>query len=69
MYLARVYDKSLSLKDSYRILRLSLFEDGHSFPEIDAISVEDLGDIIGYRNESGRADEKLKNRNRKLGGK
>lgn len=62
-----MYNKPLSLEDSYRILRLSLFEDGHSFPEIDAISLEDLGDVIAYRAESAKAEEKSRNKNKALG--
>lgn len=35
-----------------------MWEYGHSFEEIDRMSLEDYGDLIGYWNEKSRAEKK-----------
>lgn len=53
------------MKDDYglRILRVRLFELGHSFEEIDAMKLRDMGDITSYWHGKGLAEKKLKKQN------
>lgn len=41
----------------WRIYRVRMFLEGHSFAEIDATNLDDLGDVIGYWTEKQRAEE------------
>lgn len=43
---------------NWRVIRVRLFEMGHSFDEIDNLGVQDVGDIIGYWTGKAKADEK-----------
>jgi hypothetical protein len=58
----------MDLRTSYRLTRLRMWDAGHSFAEIDAMSVKDFGDVIGFWAETAKADEKLSNRERGLKG-
>lgn len=40
-------------------------EHGHSFEELDRLSIEQIGYLLGYLSESGRAKEALRKRARK----
>jgi hypothetical protein len=46
-----------------------MWEYGHSFEEIDRMSLEDYGDLIGYWTEKNRADKKAeeKRQNKRTG--
>lgn len=35
-----------------------MWEKGHTFPEIDAMSLEDFGDVLGYWEEMSMIDKK-----------
>ena len=37
-----------------------MFELGHTLAEIDAMTLDDIGDIVGYWSEKNRAENKLK---------
>jgi len=47
-----------------RVIRVRMWEMGHSFEEIDDMSLSDVGDVLGYWGENSRADATL-NRQRK----
>lgn len=44
--------------DAYRVLRVKMWEMGHSFPEIDNMSLEDFGDILAYWEEKAAIEKK-----------
>ena len=42
---------------SVRVLRVKLWDKGHTFDEIDNLNMFDLGDILSYHHEMGKAHE------------
>jgi len=46
-----------------------MFEMGHSFEEIDRMSMEDMGDAIAYWHENSRIEERRARKNKNLRGK
>ena len=51
---------------SLKVLHVRMWEKGHSFDEIRSMSLEDIGDVIGYWSEDGRAEHKLADEKRRL---
>jgi hypothetical protein len=49
--LSAVYHKPLDPATVWRIIRVRLWEKGHTFEKIDAMSLNDIGDILAYWNE------------------
>lgn len=45
-----------------------MWEKGHSFEEIDAMSVQDIGDVLGYWAERARVQEKQEKTRKALRG-
>lgn len=43
-----------------------MWEMGHSFDEIDSLSISDLGDVLGYWHENAKADERLDKKRKHL---
>jgi len=43
---------------SMRVLRVRMWELGHSFSEIDDMSLVDMGDIISYWSQKSRIEQK-----------
>lgn len=43
---------------SHRVLRVRLYEQGHTFEEIDNLSYADLADIVSYWSGKSKAEEK-----------
>jgi hypothetical protein len=66
LYLASIYDRPVTEEFSWRIQRVKLWEHGHSFAEIDNMSLEDTGDIIGYWSEKSRIEAKQRNTRKHL---
>ena len=58
LYLATIYDRPVNQEFSWRVHRVRMWEQGHSFEEIDKMSLEDAGDIIGYWSEKSRIEAK-----------
>ena len=56
----------MSPEISWRVLRVQLWDKGHSFEEIDALSLADLGDVLGYTSERSRIEESLGEREKRL---
>lgn len=54
------YNQDIDAETMMRVYRVQLFELGHSMAEIDAMNIDDIGDIIGYWAEKNRAEGKLK---------
>ncbi len=59
-----VYNNSMSDEYSHRILRVRLYELGHEFKDIDALNLQDLGDITGYWDGKAKGEAKLRKINR-----
>jgi hypothetical protein len=49
----------MPLETAYRVIRVRMWEKGHTFEEIDGMSLQDMGDILGYWSEKNRAEQKL----------
>jgi len=49
---------------NWRVLRIRIYKWGHSFTEIDGLSVSDVGDISGYLSGNSKADEKERKKRR-----
>lgn len=47
-------------------IRARFFEAGHSFDEIDNMSIEDMGLVLGYWAEKSRAEAAFKEEQRRL---
>lgn len=69
LYLANIYDRPVTQEFSWRIQRVKMWEHGHSFEEIDAMSLEEIGDVVGYWSEKSRIETKQRNTRKKLGKK
>ncbi len=63
VYLGMVYERDLPAATLWRVYRVQMFELGHPFAEIDSMSLEDIGDVLGYWSEKSRAEAKLKSEN------
>jgi hypothetical protein len=46
-----------------------MFEMGHSFKEIDATNLDDIGDVLGYWTEKRRGEDRLKDEQEALDAK
>lgn len=51
---------------SWRVLRVRMWELGHTFEEIDNLTLEQLDDIVGYWAGKANGEEKLRRTNKKL---
>jgi hypothetical protein len=69
LYIARAYDKPLDLETHHRVIRVKMWEMGHSFDEIDEMNVDDYGDVLGYWHENNMADEKAQKKQKALAGR
>lgn len=58
MYKAIVYEGDMTYEEALRVLRVRMWEKGHSFEEIDNMSITDLGDVIGYWSEVQRGEKR-----------
>lgn len=45
---------------SWRILRVRMWEKGHSFSEIDRMNLQDIGDVLGYWHEKSRIEKHMR---------
>lgn len=53
--------------DTYiRVLRVRLFLLGHSFKEIDEMSLQDAGDVFGYWREEKMINERMATKRKSL---
>ena len=48
----------MTLDESLRVLRVKIWDKGHTFEEIDGLNLEDLGDILASWNEQAAMDAK-----------
>lgn len=48
----------MTYEEALRVLRVRMWEKGHSFEEIDNMSITDLGDVIGYWSEVQRGEKR-----------
>lgn len=53
------YERGMDFDTAIAVLRVRMWEMGHSFAEIDSMSLEDFGNVIGYWSESQRAKSRL----------
>jgi hypothetical protein len=60
LYLATFYDRELTYQVALDIVRVRMWEKGHSFDKIDAMSLEDMGLVISYWGEQARIERKKK---------
>ena len=63
-----VYGAEVDTEWSWPLLRLRMWEAGHSLEEIDALGMEDLGQIIAYWSGKAKGDETVSSRNRRYTG-
>ena len=68
IYLAKVYDSEVPEDLNLMIFRLKLFEMGHSMAEIDDLSFDDMGLLVGYFAGKQLGDEAEAKRIQNLGG-
>jgi hypothetical protein len=64
-----VYSREIPLKTAIRITRVRMFLLGIPFDVIDAMSLQDFGDVIAFWKEDNAADEKLARDRKSLSGK
>lgn len=55
-----MYDAPLEHGVNWRVIRVRLFLEGHSFNEIDKMGLRDIGDVMGYWAGMAKAEEKAK---------
>jgi len=53
------FDTPLSTESMYKVIRIRLFEMGHSFEYIDTLSLKDISDIVGYWTGKSLAEKRL----------
>jgi len=58
LYLATFYDKDMTYEEAHNIVRARMWDKGHSFDEIDKMSLEDIGIVLGYWTELNRIEAK-----------
>lgn len=63
------FDQGIDLETSFKVWRIRMFELGHSFEDLDNMALNDIGDIIGYWSEKGRAEERLNRMRKNLKGR
>jgi len=51
---------------SWRVTRVKMWEHGHSFEEIDNMSLTDVSDVVGYWSGKARGEERLRRTHQKL---
>lgn len=61
-----MYSADLPNDVAQRVIRTKLWLKGHTFDEIDNLSLNELGDILGFEDENAKADKKLAERSKKL---
>ena len=59
----------MDFETSMKVLDVRMWEHGHSFDEIEAMSLERRGDVIGYWTENARAEAKLAEERKRLSNK
>lgn len=57
--MSMMYERPTDLETSWRVLRVRMWEKGHTFDEIDRLSLADIGDIVGYWSEKDEAETRL----------
>lgn len=60
------YDQEVEITYAMRIFRVRMWETGHSFSELDEMSLKDFGDIVGYWVEKQKAEDKLAEERKRL---
>lgn len=58
LYLAAIYDRDMPVDLAMRVLRVRMWEMGHTMEELDDMNIQDIGDIIAYWHEDGRIQQK-----------
>lgn len=56
----------MELTQYSRVLRVRMWEMGHSFEEIDAMNLEDMGDVFAYWREKKMIDERMAEKRKNL---
>ncbi len=56
----------MDLDQYHRVLRVRMFELGHSFDEIDRMNLEDMGDVFAYWREKKMVDERMAEKRKNL---
>ncbi len=70
MYTGIVYNALINDEYGHRIMRVRLFELGHTFEEIDALNLRDMGDIASYWDGKTKGEAKMRSINKpKTGGR
>jgi hypothetical protein len=59
----------MELTQYNRVLRVRMWELGHSFDEIDAMNLEDMGDVFAYWREKKMVDERMAEKRKNLANK
>jgi hypothetical protein len=67
-YLGVVYERDMPADDLMRIYRVQMFELGHSYKEIEGMTLEQIGDVLGYWSEKDRAEKAIKKEKENLDG-
>lgn len=62
------YDHALDPDMYWNIMRVKMWEHGHSFSDIDNMSIEEIGYVLGYWSEKNQI-EKSESKARKRRGK
>jgi len=58
LYLAAIYDRAMPVDLAMRVLRVRMWEKGHTMDEIDDMNIQDIGDVIAYWHEDGMIQKK-----------
>ena len=65
IYLSIVYEEDIPENLRWAVLRMQLFDKGHSLEELDTLSFEDIGYIVGYYSGKNLGEEKVAKRGKK----
>lgn len=60
-----VYDRNPATDIAFRIMRVRMWEAGHTFDELDRMPFTDFSDIVGYWSGKSRGEARLN----KMGGR
>jgi len=66
LYLQAIYDREMDFKQYIHVLKVRFWEKGHSFEEIDNMTIEQMGWVLGYWNEKDRIERKRERTKRNL---
>ncbi len=58
LYLAAIYDRAMPVDLAMRVIRVRMWEMGHTMDEIDSMNIQDIGDVIAYWREDGMIQKK-----------